>query len=235
MRSILILEDHVPQQQKLYQMALEIDHNLHIETTGSIREANEIIRTMDIDAFFVDIQLEDGNGLEWAKELRTITKYMFAPVVFTTSIPTAELEAFRKVHSYDYLIKPYTEERLREVMSEILNTYFSQYESPSATYLSIEVKAVKQRIYFDEILFIEYKARKISFVTVDGEIKYKHVSLKKLMEDLTEDFIQIHQSFVVNRKNIKEINTNTKMLAMHHTDVKLPIGKSYMGKIKEIM
>ncbi|WP_229775528.1 response regulator [Anaerosalibacter bizertensis] len=62
--------------------------------------------------FLLDIQLKDYSGFELAKEIRNIDNYKLTPIIFVTAIPTRELMAFKEIHCYDYIVKPFKEEEI---------------------------------------------------------------------------------------------------------------------------
>lgn len=70
------------------------------------------------DLFLLDVNLvkedkEDSSGLIFAEEIRSIIKYEFTPVVMITSVASLEIEAYRRIHCYQYLLKPYSEAMYR--------------------------------------------------------------------------------------------------------------------------
>ena len=144
MHSILVVEDNKLQREKLINIANEVNNNIKIYSADRVENAYNIATNEDIGAFFIDIQLLDGSGIDLAKKIREIEMYQFTPIVFITGIPTKEMKAFHDIHSYDYILKPYSEDAVKNVMVKILINYYNQKVNKEK-YLDLEFKGIKQR------------------------------------------------------------------------------------------
>ena len=65
---------------------------------------------------FLDICMEGTNGIETARQLRTADPELL--IVFVTSSPEYVWDAF-PVHPFDYLLKPYKEEKFDHLAREL--------------------------------------------------------------------------------------------------------------------
>ena len=65
---------------------------------------------------FLDICMEGTNGIATARQLREKDPHLL--IVFVTSSPEYVWEAF-PVHPFDYLLKPYKEEKIRQLTAEL--------------------------------------------------------------------------------------------------------------------
>ena len=65
---------------------------------------------------FLDICMEGTNGIGTARQLREKDPHLL--IVFVTSSPEYVWEAF-PVHPFDYLLKPYKEEKIRQLTAEL--------------------------------------------------------------------------------------------------------------------
>ncbi len=74
MKHILIIEDEPTVRELLVRKAKEISNQVVIHSTGSAREALSISKKERIEAFFVDIQLEDYSGYDLVEQLRQLKK-----------------------------------------------------------------------------------------------------------------------------------------------------------------
>jgi len=207
-KEILFIEDDKRQREYLINKALEINPYIEIKYAKSCKEAIKIANIYKIEAFFIDVQLPDGDGISLAKKLREIKQYSFTPMVFITGVFTKEMEAFREIHCYDYIIKPFSTDTLEKVMKSILVNYIEADIECEDNYLLLDFKGVKQKIRASETLYIEHRQRKIFIITKHEEIAYKHISIKKFKIDLPSDFVQVHQSFIVNKNFVCKIDVN---------------------------
>ncbi|MEC1786829.1 LytR/AlgR family response regulator transcription factor [Schinkia azotoformans] len=233
-KDILIIEDDVSLRKYLIAKANKINSRIGIKSTDSAGEALQIAREYDIMAFFIDIQLVDYSGLEFAKQIRELDKYLFTPIVLITAIPTYELEAYRQVHCYEYIIKPFTDEELTDMFERILVGYIDKIQNHEKK-ICLDMNGITQLIDTKEVIFVEYKLRKINLYFRDSVLKYKHVPLKKFAEQLTCDFIQVHQSIIINRDFIQTIDRIHNYIILKYINIKIPIGKSYRKEVGDCL
>ncbi|WP_340399738.1 response regulator [Paenibacillus sp. FSL H8-0079] len=85
-------------------------------------EAVKTLSQTPVDAVFLDQQMPGMNGMEVAREIRRMTPHM--PIVFTTAYAEYAVEAF-EVQSMDYLLKPFTLERLHNAVGRIRHSLSS--------------------------------------------------------------------------------------------------------------
>lgn len=230
MKQILIMEDEQEILDFLVNQAQVVNHKLKVFGVASVEEARDLLEHETFDAFFVDIQLKDKNGLEFAKSLRKEKNYQFTPIVFITGVPTKELEAFKKVHCYDYILKPFTEDEINRVFNDILVEYAKKFKEAK---LTLKFKEVNQVIDQKDIILVEVRNRIIHIHTTLGEIKYKRMSLRKFMDLLDRRFLQVHQGYIVNSEMITSYNTNTNTLSLDECVV--PVGRSYQKTVLRVL
>jgi len=230
MNKILIIEDEKNIANQLEYLAYEQNPNIMIYKAGSKVEVMEILKNHTMNAFFIDIQLEDYNGLELAKELRKLSDYQFVPMVFITAVPTRELEAFRQVHSYDYILKPFTIAEVKKVFREILLDYFN--DSSVEETIILEYKSYNHTINTRDILYVEMFNRRIHVVTKDDNIEYNVMSLTKFHEKLPESFVRVHQSYIINKRYLESYSLSLFLIKLGGCDVDIPIGRSFIKNVK---
>ena len=234
MHHVLFVEDNKETLNQLLTSAKHVNDTIHYHSSNSAKEALEIIEKYPIEAFFVDIQLEDYSGLEFAKQLRNIKQYAFVPIVFITGMPTRELEAFRQVHCYDYILKPFAKHEIESVFKKILIEFLNEDKIQTPETIALTFKSHTQLIRIDEIKYIEYLNRRIVITTVKESIQYLHTPLKKFKEKLPSNFLQIHQSIIVNTAYIIKFDATSKTLSLRDELKPLPVGRSYYKKVGEI-
>ncbi len=235
LKRILIVEDDEPQREFLNEIALRINSGLELYSTGSFNEAIDIMKSNLIEAFFLDIQLEDGNGIELAKKIRRMNQYKFTPIIFLTAVPTKEMEAFHDIHSYDYLIKPYSRERLEKVMKPILVDYPIVGKQMEEELLQLDFKGVFLNVKMSDVKYIESRNRRIWIVTDKEEIKYKVMPIRQFNNLLNNDFYRVHQSFIVNIKTVGGFDLKEQWITIREQKRKIPVGTSYKKTIEEAL
>ncbi|TCS87649.1 response regulator receiver domain-containing protein [Keratinibaculum paraultunense] len=158
MTNVLIVEDEPLIAKGLTTIINSINEEIRINITGYAEKALEYVKNMDYNMFLLDIQLKDYSGFDLAKEIRDIDKYKLTPIVFITAIPTRELMAFKEIHCYDYIVKPFKDEEVEHILKTLINYGIEMEED---TYIKIKQREYSYLINEDEIIYIE--SRKIIY------------------------------------------------------------------------
>ena len=58
--------------------------------------------------------------MEFAREVRNDSRYVFTPVIMITSLASLELAAYRELHCYQYILKPYQREEIEKLIQKVL-------------------------------------------------------------------------------------------------------------------
>ncbi len=230
MGNVIIVEDDIVISNGLKEIIKNIDDRLNIKTTAYAEEALKISEMMDIDAFFLDIQLKDYSGLKLAKQIRDIDRYKLTPIVFITAIPTREMMAFKEIHCYDYIIKPFDDKEVKTVFSTIINHGIKKKEK---AVLKLSQKTHTYILNQDDIIYIESQISKINITTKNEVLQVSRYTLKDLYEELTKDFIRCHRGFIINTKHIKEVNLGEDIILLNYSSEVIPLGRKYKNSVKE--
>ena len=113
---VLIVDDEYPARAEL---RFRLSREPGVEITGeaaTAREALRLIDALDYDVVFLDIAMPGLSGLELAERLK---QRPHAPyVIFTTAYDEYAVKAF-EARALDYLLKPFSDERLREALDRV--------------------------------------------------------------------------------------------------------------------
>lgn len=123
MTKILIVEDEQLIAEGLAIIINSINSKIETTITGYAKEALDYAKNNYYDIFLLDIQLLDYSGFELAKEIRDTDRYKLTPIIFITAIPARELMAFKEIHCYDYIVKPFKKEEVKSVLETIIFIY----------------------------------------------------------------------------------------------------------------
>lgn len=119
-----VVEDRLPDAQRLeslLRLAFGGGHTLvcdHYESGDAFLAA---FPSKNYQVVFLDICMEGTNGIETARILRRTDPDLL--LVFVTSSPEYVWDAF-PVHPFDYLLKPYREEKLFQLADELRRVLF---------------------------------------------------------------------------------------------------------------
>ena len=195
-------------------------------------EAQQIIDQQEVDAIFLDINMPDLNGMDFAKSLQDHSK---GPVmVFTTAYSEYAIEGY-KANAVGYLLKPYGFDEFEAAAQKVKDICEIRQQSAAAVevstniddgviYVKSDYKIV--RIDIEKINYIEAMSE---YLRISCEDKDKPVivllSMKKIEENLpSSKFMRIHRSFIINLDKICEVKKNHVVL---EGEVSMPIGDNY--------
>lgn len=190
-----------------------------------------------VDLFILDIQLLDYRGTELARQLRSMPEYRFTPILFTTELAGEELNAYREIKCYDFLVKPFTEAEFQRTFQAVL-AMGAQMQEPPAT-LRIEQKQFLFEYDMKNILYIESFGKQILIHTAqDGGAEVTDqisgYSLSKLLSLVPEGhMLQCHKSFLVNPNHIYKIDKANRLLHLTRCKTTIPIGEKYQKSLFE--
>jgi two-component system LytT family response regulator len=232
MNRVLIVEDDVNMRVGLAKMINGIDESIKIYQTGSAVEAFEISKENKIDAFLLDVELEDYSGIELSEKIRNISSYKFTPIVFITGIYDRRVEAYVTSSCCDYILKPFKKSNVVKVFEDIVK-YGVKKKEESKPLLIVD-KGITYLIKEKEIKYLEYKSRKLQIKTIYENFNFSYCTLSKVSKELSDGFIQCHKSFVINKDYIKTVDLRNNQLLISDETTVIPIGRKYKIQIKEI-
>ncbi len=194
-------------------------------------EAQQVIDQQQVEAIFLDINMPDLNGLDFAKSLEKDQRR--GPVmVFTTAYSEYAIEGY-KANGVGYLLKPYSFEEFEEAAQKVRD--ICEIRQQSTTEVSAEIDNdviyVKSdyrivRISINSIRYIEAMSEYLR-ITCDDRDKPVIVllSMKKIEEHLPDNkFMRIHRSHIINLSKISEVKKNHVVI---EGGFSLPIGDNY--------
>ena len=194
-------------------------------------EAQRVIDEQEVEAIFLDINMPDLNGLDFAKSMQDHSK---GPVmVFTTAYSEYAIEGY-KANGVGYLLKPYSFEEFEdavlkvkeicEIRQQAMTEVTAQSDDDGIIFVKSDYKIV--RIAIEHITHIEAMSEYMRITCDDKERPViVLLSMKKIEEHLpSNQFMRIHRSFIINLKKISEIKKNHVVI---EGDISLPIGDNY--------
>ncbi|MPW27327.1 response regulator [Alkalibaculum sp. M08DMB] len=234
MKTILIVEDHEIIQIWLEQILLSIDPHLNILKTAYAKHALEYSKNNIIHAFLLDIKLLDYSGLTLGEQIREIPAYKFTPIVFITGLPTKEMIAFKELHSYDYLVKPFTEDDFKKTMEPIINFYIRPVEKNQAK-LQLKHKEIIYNFKQSDIVYVESKNKKLIVNTQQETATVTGYTLKSIHKELEEKFIRCHKAYIINTDYIEKVDKKNSNIYLVNSNDTIPLGRRYIQNFKGIL
>lgn len=167
--------------------------------------------------YFLDVDLKTSiNGIELAEQIRKYDPRGFI-VFITTHSEMSHLTFKYKVEAMDYIIKDDYREvknRIKECILNAYSKYISLYNDVQKVFI-IEDDGRTINVKYDNILFFEtsHTPHKIILHAKNRRIEF-YGNLKNIEKELDERFYRCHESFIVNRDNIKQVNKTKRIISM---------------------
>ena len=173
-------------------------------TYNSAVTAMRDIRENPVQLLFLDIQMPELSGIEFAKILPRETK-----VIFTTAFSQYAIEGFR-VNALDYLLKPISYQDFVKSTDKALEWFSSQMRQDAFLrdrFLFVKSDYKLQRVNLDDILYIEGLKDYVRFYLESGEKLMSLMSMKRLEDFLpSPEFLRTHRSYIVHMPKVRTID-----------------------------
>lgn len=150
----------------------------------------------DFDLIFLDIQMEQPDGMETAKMLRLRKNHSL--LVFVTVMKECVFDAF-EVHAYDYLIKPLDYQRFKKTMDRAVKGL----KQRAAKRVIIRKGTSCQVVPLSQIMYCEVQGRKIYIHQADGKVIDYYDKLEDFQQRVDGRFFRCHRSYLVNLDYIR--------------------------------
>ena len=204
--NILLVEDERIQREALASIIKSNFVDVRIYEAASKTEALKIVNEKNIHLFFIDIHLKDSSGLELAKKIRQYENHALTGIVFVTGEVIHIIEAFKNIHCYDFIVKPYKEKDIIKIVDIFLSSSpLKSIKEGNYSFIDID-STISIKLYHNDIIYIEYIDKTCNIHTISGAYQLKRTSLIKLLNIISDDeIIQTHRSFAVNFKYVTEV------------------------------
>lgn len=238
MARILVLEDDEQSRKALSAMLMGMPGNVTADTAADLQGARKLLYgTNSYDLFLLDVNLDssnsgDSSGLTFANEVRQIVKYELVPIVMLTSVASLEIEAYRKVHCYQYILKPYQEEEVQKVVQRVLS-HIRPTEKP---FVIVKKAGINYKILCEDIVYCKAIPRGICIYMKEEQMEVPYLSIRQLLDKLPEkDFIQCHRMFVVNKEFVKYYDLVNQMIQVERYPEQIDIGVTYKADVRRLL
>ncbi|HFL2577949.1 TPA: LytR/AlgR family response regulator transcription factor [Clostridioides difficile] len=139
---------------------------------------------------FLDIQMEEINGMQAARKLRSYGNECF--IIFVTVLNEFVFDAF-EVDATNYLIKPLSNEKLYKTLDKIV----TKLEDNESNYITIQKGYSYWKLKLADILYCEVIKRKI-YVHLKKETVDYYETIENLERSLPTNFFRCHRSYIIN-------------------------------------
>jgi two-component system response regulator LytT len=229
---ILIVEDEFITLDLLKDYVIELGYHVSGDAINA-EEAISFLEKNETDLVLLDINLSKKKDGIWIAE-QINTKYKI-PFIFISAYSDAEtIKKAAFWHPSAYLVKPVKKTDIYTAIEVAIKNYTKFLPNKSIeniteehellhneNHLFIKINSSYKKIIFSEILYFESFKNYIELHLQNEKIIVRntlHGFLKTIPNNI---FIQVHRSFVVNKKYISEIKPNSIII----WGKEIPIGK----------
>lgn len=179
-----------------------------------------------VDILFLDIQMPELNGIEFARILPKETK-----IIFTTAFNQYAIDSY-KVSAIDYLLKPISFDDFVTAANKALQWFnairkqqIQQHDRQ--IFVKSEYKLIK--IDLDNILYIEGLKDYIRLYLTNGDKIMSLMNMKMLEDYLPKpEFLRIHRSYIAHMTKIQSVDR----FRIVYGNTYLPVSDSYKEEVQ---
>ena len=203
-----------------------------VGTYGSALEAMKELREHPVQLLFLDIQMPELSGIEFAKVLPSETK-----IVFTTAFQQYAIEGY-KVNALDYLLKPISypnflqaAQKAQEWFKLIEQGQQGKEEEVQSIFVKSEYKQVQ--VMLDDILYIEGLKDYIKIYEEGQDKPLLSLMSMKAMEEMlpASRFMRVHRSYIVQKSKIRVVEHSRIIFGKTY----IPVGDSYKEEFQTFL
>ena len=196
-------------------------------------EAITFLNENKTDLLFLDINMPEINGINFAKSLSDPPA-----IIFTTAYREFAANGF-ELQAVDYLVKPISFDRFLKAVNHYLKLHSKSVEITTTEireqnddgFILLKDSKKTHKVYLNDIKYIESDGDYIRFylqsrkIMVRGSLASMEVTLPSVL------FLRIHNSYVI---NLKKVNAVT-LYSVEVDGTELPISRSHREKVLKIL
>jgi len=215
------------------------DYILKINDLEIIAEFNKPVEAITFlnenktDLLFLDINMPEINGIQFARSLSDPPD-----IIFTTAYREFAANGF-ELQAIDYLVKPIPFDRFLKAVNHYLRLHSKSVEKttpetrekPEDEFILLKDSKKTHKVYLSDIKYIESDGDYIRFyllnrkLMIRGSLSSMEVTLPSAL------FLRIHNSYII---NLKKVNAVT-LYSVEIEGTELPISRSHKEKALKIL
>lgn len=190
------------------------------------------------DIIFLDVNMPEMTGIEFLKTFGNQRPH----VILATAYSEYAVQGF-DYDVADFLLKPITFDRFVKSINKVKDKmhFTTQNQTAPAArvlppapgadkYLLIKENKRFLNVAMDDIFFVEGMKDYLKIHT-SGKVIITHMTMTKMEELLSSDFLRVNRSYIVRKAAIQAINGNTLEMS---NNSEVPVGTRYRDNIREL-
>lgn len=221
-----IIDDELPAIRIIEKYIAQIPDLVLLGKATNPLTAIEEMKKITPDVVFLDISMDEMNGLEVASFISKNTKVVFCTAYSEFALQSYDFEAV------DYLVKPIGFARFLKAVEKVRKSQSAESINKrdnvlkeDYVFIKTEQKGKLIKINFDELDYVEAMSNYVAY-HCGAKKTLCYQTLKDAEDKLRSNtFIRVHKSYIVAIKQIIAIENNE--IILKNATVKIPIGISY--------
>lgn len=203
-----------------------------LKLTGAYNSASTAIRDLrenPVDLIFLDIQMPELSGIEFAKILPQETR-----IIFVTAFSQYAVEGY-KVNAMDYLMKPVSYDTFLSAAKKAFDWFATKtrqeaYKQDRFIFVKSDYKLI--RVNLDDIMYIEDLKDYVRIYLKDGNKLMSLMNMKNLEDNLPKpEFMRTHRSYIVHMNMVQAVDRFRLVFG----DAYIPISDSYKDEVQSYL
>ena len=228
----VIIDDEPVARDIIREYILKISELEVIAEFSKPADAITFLNNIKTDLLFLDINMPEINGIDFAKSLIDTPA-----IIFTTAYREFAANGF-ELQAIDYLVKPIPFDRFLKAVNHYLKLHSKTIEAttteisdkPEDKYILLKDSKKTYKVYLTDIKYIESDGDYIRFYLQNRKLLIRG-SLSSMEASLPPSlFLRIHNSYLI---NIKKVNAMT-IYSVEIEGAELPISRSHKEKVLKI-
>ncbi len=226
--SCIIVDDEPVARKILHEF---VDHVPFMDLQGKFENATKaeaFLKNNAVDIIFLDIEMPKVSGLQFLQKMN-----IESMVILTTAFPQYALEGY-ELDIIDYLLKPFAFNRFLKAVQKAKDYHEMKTRTIGAlpsSYIFIKSDKRIEKIELNDLLYAESVGNYVCVYTECKKI-IAYLTMKSLESQLPPDeFIKIHQSYLVNCSKIDAIEGNEIKIG----GKSLPMSRNYRDLVMKIV
>ncbi len=211
---------------------LKIEGYENVEMAETVEEAIACIEKSEIEFVLTDIALgQQQTGIDLGNKL--FTKYKIPFIYITSHADKAMIDKAKHTRPNAYIIKPFKKEDLLVAIElALFNAANSTIKANDSEELIVKDGRAIVRLHHANILWLETEGNYTVIHLINEKRRIIRRALTEFEEELPKsNFIRIHKSYLINKKQVSEVRTNSIII----NGLELNIGRSYQDNVKNIL
>jgi DNA-binding LytR/AlgR family response regulator len=229
----LVVDDEQLARKLIIAHASKIEGLVFVDECSSAIATIKILERTSVDLIFLDIEMPELDGLQFVRTMKNPPA-----IVMTTAHRQFAADAF-DLDVVDYLVKPISFERFLKSYNKLVQYLRINEPAEKSAEAPAGVLYVKsdRKIFPVDMTDIMYIESLDNYVKI--HLKSRFIITRESISHLeaklpANDFVRIHRSFIVSRKNIEAISAE----AVRVVGKDLPVGRAFrqvaLGQLKGV-